>query len=152
MMISIQGRGRFCRERPSIVPSVAPSIALFVALLDSSPLLKSEISKKPNRPLRPKSSADTSVPKYSEDNFQRIFKAVLEAQAPAPTPAPAFIISEVPQKKLKARSSDVYCGKFHMNCYNFCQQCEDYFATARATGPIRIFFAVSFLRDRISFR
>ena len=39
-----------------------------------------------------------------------------------------------------------------MDCYNFCQQYEDYFATAGATGPTRIPFAVSFLRDRISFR
>ena len=39
-----------------------------------------------------------------------------------------------------------------MDCYNFCQQYEDYFATAGATGPTRILFATSFLRDRISFR
>ena len=39
-----------------------------------------------------------------------------------------------------------------MDCYNFCQQCEDYFATAGATGPTRIPFATSFLRDRISCR
>ena len=39
-----------------------------------------------------------------------------------------------------------------MDCYNFCQQYEDYFATAGATGPTRILFAASFLRDQISFR
>ena len=39
-----------------------------------------------------------------------------------------------------------------MDCYNFCQQCEDYFATAGATEPTRIPFATSFLWDRISFR
>ena len=39
-----------------------------------------------------------------------------------------------------------------MDCYNFCQQCEDYFATAGTTGPIRILFAASSLRDRINFR
>ena len=39
-----------------------------------------------------------------------------------------------------------------MDCYNFCQQYENYFATARVMGPTRIPFAVSFLRDRISFR
>ena len=38
-----------------------------------------------------------------------------------------------------------------MNCYNFCQQSEDYLATARAMGPTRIPFTVSFLWDRISF-
>ena len=39
-----------------------------------------------------------------------------------------------------------------MDCYNFCQQCEDYFATAGAKRLIRIPFVTSFLRDRISFR
>ena len=80
--------------------------------------------------------------------MQRILKAVLETRAPTP----ALAVSEIPWEKLKARFPDVYRGKSHMDCYNFCQQCEDYFATARATGPTRIPFAASFFRDRISFR
>ena len=84
--------------------------------------------------------------------MQRIFKIVLEARAPAPAPAPAPVVSEVLRDKLKARSPDVYCGKSHIDCYNLCQQCEDYFASAGAMGPTRIPFATSFLRDRISFR
>ncbi len=39
-----------------------------------------------------------------------------------------------------------------MEYYNFCQQCEDHFATCGAIGPNRIPFAASFLRDRINFR
>ena len=39
-----------------------------------------------------------------------------------------------------------------MDCYNFCQQCEDYFAIAKAMGPTRIPFAASFFWDRINFR
>ncbi len=39
-----------------------------------------------------------------------------------------------------------------MECYNFCQQCEDHFATCRDTGPNRILFAASFLWDQINFR
>ena len=80
--------------------------------------------------------------------MQRILKTVLEARAPALTLA----VSEVPRDKLKARSPDVYRGKSHMDCYNFCQQCEDYFATTGAMGPTRILFAASFSKDRISFR
>ena len=38
----------------------------------------------------------TSVPKYSEDDLQRIFKTVLEAQAPAPALVPALVVSEAP--------------------------------------------------------
>ncbi len=39
-----------------------------------------------------------------------------------------------------------------MECYNFCQQSEDHFATCGPIGPNRIPFATSFLRDRINFR
>ncbi len=53
--------------------------------------------------------------------------------------------------KVKVKTPDVYCGRSHMECYNFCQQCKDHFATCRATGPNRIPFAVSFLRDQINF-
>ncbi len=53
--------------------------------------------------------------------------------------------------KLKAKTPDVYYSRSHMECYNFCQQCEDHFATCGATGPNRIPFATSFLRERINF-
>ena len=162
-MTSVWGRGRPRRKRPS----VALYIAFSIAPPDSFPPSESgdELSNQSARLSGLKlpvanAPAATSVLKYSEDDLQRIFKAVLEARAPvpapvsapAPTPAPAPIVAEGTQKKLKARSPDIYHGRSHMDCYNFCQQCEDYFATARATGPTRIFFAASFLRDRISFR
>ena len=122
-MISVRGCGCLCQERPFVAPFVAPSIALSiapsVAPLDFFPPPKSEISEQPDQPPRPKS--DTSVLKYSKNDLQKIFKAVLEAQAPASTPALASVVSEVPREKLKARSLDVYRGKSHMDCYNFCQ-------------------------------
>ena len=149
-MISVQGRGRPRRERPSVALSIVPS----VAFPDSSPSFELEISKQPDGPLGPKSPANTSVPKYSKDNLQRIFKAVLEAwvSAPAPALASAPVVSEMPREKLKARFLDVYCEKSHMDCYNFCQQYEDYFAIAGATRLTQISFTASFLWDRISFR
>ena len=77
------------------------------------------------------------VLKYTEKDLQRIFKTVLEAQVPT--------IAEEPwDKLLKARSPDVYQEKSHIEYYNFCQQCEDYFATARARGANQIPFAASF--------
>ena len=159
-MTSVQGRGCLHRERPSVAPFVAPSITLF----DSSPPLES-VDKLSNQPVGPTGIkplanfplAAIGVPKYSEDDLQRIFKAVLDAQAPIPIPAPApapilaSIVSKVPWKKLKACSPDVYRGKFHMDCYNFCQQCEDYFANAKATRLTQIPFAACFLWNRISF-
>ena len=39
-----------------------------------------------------------------------------------------------------------------MEGYNFCQQCEDHFATTEAKGPNCILFAVLFLRDCINFQ
>ena len=156
-MTSVRGRGRPRRKCSSAAPSVTP--------LDSSPPPESgdELSDQPAGPLTKPPVANApaaanSIPKYSEDDLQQILRTVLEAQVPAPTPvpapapAPAPIVAEAPRKKLKARSPDVYLEKSHMDCYNFCQQCENYFATAGATGPTRIPFAASILRDRISFR
>ena len=134
-MISVRGRRRPRQEPPSVAPP------------DFSPLPESEIFKQPDETAGPKSPAATSVPKYSKDDLQRIFKAVLETQAPVPASA----VSETPRKKLKTRSLDVYHGKSYMDYYNFCQQCEDYFATARATGPTRILFAAFFFWNQITF-
>ena len=95
-----------------------------------------------------------NVPKYFEDDLQQILKTILEAQTPAsaPVPVPALAPSEEPQDKpLMARSLDAYYEKSHMDCYNFCQQYENYFAIVRAMGANQILFITSFLTDRISF-
>ena len=147
-MTSIRGHRCSCQEHPSIAPSVVPS----TAFLDFSPTFKSgnKLSNQSARPLETKPpianalTTATSVSTYSEDDLQRIFKAVLEAQAPAPSPVSALVISEISQKKLKTRFPDVNCGKSHINCYNFCQQCKDYFAIVGATGLTRILFALFF--------
>ena len=158
-MTLVQDRGRPRRERPSVTPFVALFIAPSVAFPEFSSPLESddELFNQPAglsgaKPLVNAPPTALSVPKYSEDDLQRILKTVLEARAPAPTPAPAFIVSEVPQEKLKARSPDVYCGNFLMDCDNFCQQCEDYLAIAGATGPAQISFVAFFFWDWISFR
>ena len=140
-MTPVRGRGCPRQERPFVVPSVAPS----VAPLDSFPLFESEIFKPLDGLLRLKSPAATNIPRYFEDNLQQIFKAILEAQAPTPTPTPTSVVSKVLRKKLKACGLDVYREKSHMDCYNFCQQCLDYFATIKVTRSTEIFFAASFL-------
>ena len=53
--------------------------------------------------------------------------------------------------KLKAKIPDVYCGRSHIQYYNFCQQYEDYFVTHKAIGPNQIPFAASFLHDHFNF-
>lgn len=48
------------------------------------------------------------------------------------------------EDKLKAKTLDIYCGKSHIECYNFCQQFEDYFTITGTNGPNQILFAASF--------
>ena len=142
-MTSIRGHSRPHQEQLFVSPFATPSVAPFVnssitssvaflvtpfvafsvAFPDFFLPLKSEISKQPNKPPSPKFPiAVTSIPKYSKDNLQRIFKVVLEAQALAPNPTPtlALVVSEMLREKLKACSLDIYCGKSYMDCYNFC--------------------------------
>ena len=49
------------------------------------------------------------------------------------------------KNKFKAKNPDVYRNRSHIKCYNFYQQCEDYFATYKASGPNQIPFAAFFL-------
>ena len=44
----------------------------------------------------------------------------------------------------------MYYGKLYMDCYHFCQQCEDHFETAGATGFNQTPFVAFFLRGNIS--
>ena len=127
-MTFIRGRGHPRREHTSKGPS------------KSSPPPESSHDEAPVNP----PAVESPVAKYTEEDLQRILKTVLEARAP-----PSDGIREKP---LKARSPDVYRGKSHMECYNFCQQCEDHFATTGVKGPNRILFAASFLWGRINFR
>ena len=92
------------------------------------------------------SRAPTPAPPSNDELFKRFMKAYLESnQGPNQPP-------EERERPLKAKVPDVYYGKSHMDCYHFCQQCEDHFETSRATGTNRTPFAASFLRGNISVR
>ena len=131
-MTSVRGRKCLRHKHSSAAPS------------DSFPTSESsdKLSDQPARPSTKPPVANApavanSILKYSENDLQQILKTVLEAQVPAPAPvlapapflapalapapAPAPIVAEAPREKLKARSPDLYRGKSHMNCYNFCQ-------------------------------
>ena len=99
-------------------------------------------------------SANFSVFKYSEDDFQRIFRTVLDSRplASVPAPAAASHYERSRERPLKAWFPDIYRNKTHLECYNFFQQCEDYFATASAMGSNRVPFAATFLKDTALFR
>ena len=88
--------------------------------------------------------APVPAPPASDELFRQFMRAYLESnQGPRQPPAER-------EQSLKAKVPEVYYGKSHMDCYHFCQQCEDHFETARATGTNRTPFAASFLRGSIS--
>ena len=74
-------------------------------------------------PLATSGSANSSVVRYLKDDFQRIFRIVLDFRLLAPVPAPVIAAashSEDPRERLlKAWFPDIYQGKTHLECYNF---------------------------------
>ena len=84
--------------------------------------------------------------RYSETDLQQIFKTVLEARSPVPAPTlqPLVFPNSPCKRLLKAGFLELYCGKTHMECYNFIQQCEDHFAIAGAKGPNHVLFIAIF--------
>ena len=95
-------------------------------------------------PTPPEASTPPLVPPTSEDLFTKFMKVFMETtQAQATEPR---------ERPLKARTPETYSGKSHMDCYHFCQQCEDYFETSGATGMNCTPFAATFLRGAISLR
>ena len=111
-------------------------------------------------PLVASDSADSSIVTYSEDNLERIVRTIFEARplplpALAPVPAPVVATSlyyeSVYEWLWKAQSPDIYRNKTHIECYNFFQQCKDYFATAGATELKQVLFAATFLKNTAMF-
>ena len=91
-------------------------------------------------------SIPVPAPPSSNELFKQFMRAYLESNQ-----GPRQPLVERKQS-LKAKVPEVYYGKSYMDCYHFCQQCEDHFETAGATGTNRTPFAASFLRGSISVR
>ena len=84
--------------------------------------------------------------KYTDTDFHQFMKVFMDTQERSET-------HKRPRESLfKACFPDLYYEKSHMDCYQFCQQCENHFEIAGATGPNRISFAASFLHGPINFR
>ena len=83
------------------------------------------------------------ITKYIKEDLQKIFKLILKAHI--------SLFDGSCKKPLKAESSNIYCDKFHMEYYNFCQQFKDYFSIVKVKGLNYIFFAVFFLYNYINF-
>ena len=63
-------------------------------------------------------NVDSTV-RYSEADVQPIFRTVLETEPPAPAPQPLVFPDGSCERPLKTSFSELYCGKTHMECYNF---------------------------------
>ena len=87
------------------------------------------------------------VPPTSKDLFTKFMKVFMET-----TQAQAQVLAEPQKRPLKARTPETYSGKSHMDCYHFCQQCEDYFETSGAMGMNHTPFATTFLCGTVSLR
>ena len=68
------------------------------------------------------------------------------------TQAQAQALAELQKRPLKAKTPETYWSKSHIEYYQICQQCENYFKTSGATEMNRTPFTVSFLRGSISIR
>ncbi len=56
---------------------------------------------------------------------------------------------EALDKLLKPRNPDLYYGHLHMECYYFCQQCEDHFEVVGSLVHKHVPFAAGFLKGHI---
>ena len=83
------------------------------------------------------------VSSTNNELFKKFMKAYISAKRQGKDTDPRKLL-------LKARFPEMYSGNSHMECYKFCQQCEDHFDKARVTKPNQIPFAALFLRGTIS--
>ena len=97
-------------------------------------------------------AAINSTVRYLEADLQRILRTVLEARPPALAPQQLVFWESPCEQSLKARFPELYYSKTHIECYNFIQQCEDYFAIAGAKKPNCVPFAAIFFWEHALFR
>ena len=96
--------------------------------------------KAPNRPFQALPPQNPGANQYNQQNLDKIIQTFFHAS------------KSRSRDKLKAKTPNIYGGRSDMECYNFCQQYENHFATYGATGPNRIPFAAFFLCNQVNFR
>ena len=95
-------------------------------------------------------TAPSSVAQYLKNDLQQILKTVLDFRPFVPLLAPAPACQQYKslyKRLLKAEFLDVYWDTTHLKCYNFFQQCEDYFAIASAKSQNQVLFATTFFKN-----
>ncbi len=98
-------------------------------------------------PTLPGPEAPAPVAPPNNNLFQEFMRTFMEkAQALV---APATEARDNTNRPLKPRNPDLYYGHLYMECYYFCQQCNDHFEVAGSLGHKRVLFAAGFLKDCI---
>ncbi len=158
-MTSVRGQSRLTQRGQAYKAFTGPPLSnedyenplgsnkpgLSKALTDSKAPVGPETPAGPGTPPRPPQAPSLPIPQdpganhYIQQDLDKIIQTFLHA------------LKRGSGDKLKAKTLDVYRGKSHMECYNFCQQCKDHFTICGATGPNRIPFAAFFLRNQIYF-
>ena len=132
--------------------------------------VEDELARDPGPVGGPHSGNTSPAPSRNPTPGPELVPTLIPAPVPAPTPPSsnklfrqfmrAYLESNQGSRQLqaereqsfKAKVPEVYYSKSHMDCYHFCQQCEDHFETAGATETNRTPFAASFLRGSINVR
>ena len=141
-------RSRIIHRSPRVNTSVDPAGELNKLADAQGPARRSNAgsNEAPTKAFTPpEASTLPLVLPTSEDLFTKFIKMFMETTQAREQLEPR-------ERPLKARTPETYFGKSHMDCYHFCQQCEDYFETSGATGINRTPFAATFLRGAISLR
>ena len=87
------------------------------------------------------------VPPSTKNFFIKFMKVLMKM-----TQTQAQTLAKLRKQLLKAWTLEIYWGKSYMECYHFCQQCEDYFKTFGTTGMNHTPFKTSFFHGSISIR
>ena len=140
-------RPRACRSPCQIPPPAGEDELAGVALTEGSgtPTPTLVVSRAPTPA---PATAPTAAPSLDNKLFKQFMKVYLEAQVPGQTE----VDSEPCKQCIKAQFSDLYYGKLHIDCYQFCQQCKNHFETAGAKGPNKIPFPALFLQWSVTQR
>ena len=83
--------------------------------------------------------------RYTDEDLQRAIKLALESFVKGQEYGQLQANAASRVQPLKTWFPDLYYGNSHLDCYYFCQQCEDHFKTAGANRPNQVFFTASFL-------
>lgn len=138
---------RFCKDQASITPLTPSQDAFLISNGDKELGLSASTFAPPESAANPtlgSISAILQVPKYTKNDLQRIFKVVLDVKPFATRKN----FNKSQERILKPWALDVYMNKFHIDCYNFIQQCENYFANSGSKGHNQVPFVTIFFKEK----